>query len=93
MALARTTLTPSGGNAQLGCGLSVKEIRGRPYLYFWAYEPRSWGARRAWTYVGPVGRATTRAKASELLIGYHVQVRKEVDRRIQRLHDAYAMPR
>ncbi len=70
----------------------MKEIRGRPYLYFWAYEPRSWGVRRAWTYVGPLGRTSTRANAAELLIAYHVRVRREVDRRIEKLHAAYALP-
>ena len=87
--MPRRALTPYGGNAQLGCGLAVKEIHGRPYLYFWVYEPRTWGARRAWKYVGPVGRASTRARASELLLAYHLSVRREVDRRIERLRSAY----
>ncbi len=86
-------LTPYGGNRQLGAGLSVKEIRGHPYLYFWLYEPRSWGTRRIWTYVGPVGKASTRARASQLLLEYHLKVRREVDRRIQRLSVSHALLR
>ncbi len=86
-------LTPYGGNRQLGAGLSVKEIRGRPYLYFWRYEPRSWGTRRVWTYVGPVGKASTRVRASWLLLDYHLKVRKEVDRRIERLSASHALLR
>lgn len=78
-------LPPSGGNAQLGCGLVVREIKGHRYLYFWSYEPRSWGAYRRWSYVGRVGRARTRARASELLLAYHLKIRKEIDRRIERL--------
>ncbi len=83
-------LTPFGDNVQLGCGLAVKEIRGHPYLYFWSYEGRSWGSHRDWTYVGPVGRAVTRVRAAELLLAYHLRIRKEVDRRIQRLQDRFA---
>ncbi len=83
------SLTPYGVNSQLGCGLSVKRIRGRPYLYFWAYEPRSWGVRRSWTYLGPVGRTSTRAKASQLLLAYHLKVRREAERRIERLQNLY----
>ena len=29
------------GGVQLGCGLTTKGIRGRPYLYFWHYEERA----------------------------------------------------
>ncbi len=75
---------------QLGCGLSVKRIRGRPYLYFWSYGPRSWGVHRTWTYVGPLGRAKTREKASSLLLDHHLRIRNEVDRRIARLQRFYA---
>lgn len=78
---------------QLGCGLGVKEIRGHRYVYFWSYEPRSWGSRRVWTYIGPVGTSRTRSRSSELLVEYHLRIRKEVDRRIERLTRAYAAER
>ena len=78
---------------QLGCGLAVKEIHGRRYLYFWAYEGRSWGSQRNWRYVGPVGRVSTRAHAAELLITYHLRLRKEVDRRIAHLESVYVATR
>ncbi len=88
-----TSLTLYGVSAQLGCGLSVKQIRGHRYLYFAGYEPRSWGVRRLWTYVGPVGRPATRAKASQLLLVHHVKVRREVEQRIERLREIYGQTR
>lgn len=82
--------TPYGVNVKLGCGLGVKQIRGRRYLYFWSYEARSWGCRRLWTYVGPVGEPRTRRKAREPLLAYHIRVRHEVNRRIEHLEQKYA---
>ncbi|HEY7587802.1 MAG TPA: hypothetical protein VIB49_03525 [Thermoplasmata archaeon] len=63
----------------------MRQLKGHRYLYFWAYETRSWGSHRRWTYVGPVSRPRTRARASELLLSYHLRVRREVDRRIRNL--------
>lgn len=82
-----------GGNAHLGCGLVVRELKGRRYLYFWAYEDRSWGAHRRGVYVGPVARPGTRASALRLLLEYHNQVRREVDRRIAALESTAARAR
>lgn len=75
---------------QLGCGLGVKRIHGRPYLYFWSYEQRSWGCHRTWSYIGPVGQPRTRRKARELLLEYHIRVRHDVNRRIEHLQRMYA---
>lgn len=85
LASTRTTLPLYRGNLQLGCGLAVRLIKGHRYVYFWSYEPGPLGSRRLWKYVGPVNRSTTRAKATDLLTVYHLKVRREVDRRIQRL--------
>ncbi len=81
----RPRLPRFGGNAQIGCGLAVREIKGHRYLYFWSYEARSWGSRRIWTYVGPTARSDTRARARQLLLEYHSKVRRETDRRIAAL--------
>ncbi len=81
-----------GGNAQIGCGLAVREIKGHRYLYFWAYESRTWGAHRTWTYVGPVVRPGTRVRARELLVAYHVRASRELDRRISVLQRGVAGP-
>lgn len=78
-------LPPFGGNAQLGFGLVVRELKGRRYLYFWAYEARSWGTRRIWTYLGPVRRPETRIRAQRTLLEYHERARRELDRRIRTL--------
>ncbi len=83
-------LPRNGGNTQLGCGLSVREIKGRRYLYFWAYEAGPFGSRRRWTYVGPIGRPSTKRKAMDLLVAYHLKARREVHRRMERLLAAQA---
>jgi len=81
----RVTLPRNGGNAQLGCGLVVRDIKGHRYLYFWSYERGPAGSRRKWCYVGPLARPATRTKAADLLLAYHLRARREVDRRIGRL--------
>ena len=81
-------LPPFGGNRQLGCGLVVRRIKGHRYLDFWAYEERSWGSYRKWTYVGRVGRSSTRVRAHELLITYHLRAKREVERRVNVLQSA-----
>ena len=89
----RKELPPDGGNAQLGCGLAVREIKGHRYVYFWAYEERTWGSKRKWTYVGPTTRAGTRSRARDLLVAYHQHARKEIDRRISALQAVAACGR
>ncbi len=81
-------LPPFGGNAQLGCGLAARELKGHRYLYFWAYEARSWGSRRKWTYVGPMKRVDTRLRAQRLLLEYHHRAQAELERRIRALEVA-----
>ncbi len=82
-----------GGNAQLGCGLVVRRIKDHRYVYFWSYEPRSWGSYRAWTYVGPVARPTTRARANALLLAYHQRALREIGRRVATLRMAAGISR
>lgn len=80
-----TQLPPYGGNSQLGCGLVVREIKGHRYLYFWAYEARSWGSRRKWTYVGAIADPRTQPRARDILVAYHLHARQEIDRRVAAL--------
>ena len=82
---AASRLSLNGGNAQVGCGLVAKRIRGRWYLYFWEYGHATSPQRRAWAYVGPVGQSRTRERAAALLLAYHLKARDELDRRIRRL--------
>ena len=37
---------------QVGCGVATKEIRGRPYLYFWHYEDRGGRRVQVFRYLG-----------------------------------------
>lgn len=66
---------------QLGCGVTTKEIRGRPYLYFWDYEDR--GGRRVQTfrYLGAAGSASARAKLEGFLDAYVERLTAEIRRR------------
>ncbi len=73
---------------QVGCGLVARELKGHIYLYFWSYEPRSWGSRRVWTYIGPVKRVDTRPRAQRLLLEYHHRAQRELERKIRALETA-----
>ena len=66
---------------QIGCGITTKEIRGRPYLYFWHYEER--GGRRAqiFRYLGSPRSEATRQRLSDVLDAYLDRVGAELRRK------------
>jgi len=66
---------------QLGCGLTTKEIRGRPYLYFWHYEERGGRRVQVFRYLGSSQSEATRQKLAELLDAYVERVTAEVRRK------------
>lgn len=47
---------------QVGCGLTSKEIRGRPYLYFWHYEERGGRRVQVFQYIGSPRSASARPR-------------------------------
>lgn len=65
---------------QVGCGVYVHEVRGRPYLYFWHYETR--GGRRVQVneYVGPSATPRSRAEAIRRCEAYCARMSQELDR-------------
>ena len=66
---------------QLGCGVTTKEIRGRPYLYFWHYEERGGRRVQAFRYLGALRSETARKKLEEALDGYLDRLTGELRRR------------
>jgi hypothetical protein len=66
---------------QLGCGLTTKDIRGRPYLYFWRYEER--GDRRAqvFKYIGSPHSPEARSKLEAAIAAYFDRVAVELRER------------
>lgn len=68
---------------QVGCGLTTKEIRGRPYLYFWHYEER--GGRRVQTfdYIGSPRSPAARPRLEAAVAAYYERIAAELrDRRL-----------
>ena len=55
---------------QIGCGVTTKEIRGRPYLYFWHYEDRGGRRVQAFRYLGALRSEVARQKLEEVLDAY-----------------------
>lgn len=55
---------------QVGCGLTTKEIRGRPYLYFWHYEDRGGRREQIEEYVGPARSARSRQEVERRVVAY-----------------------
>lgn len=66
----------------MGCGLTTKEIRGRPYLYFWHYEERGGRHVQVFQYIGSPHSASARTKLEAAMASYFDRVSEELrDRR------------
>jgi len=66
---------------QLGCGVTTKEIRGRPYLYFWQYEDRGGRRVQAFRYLGSARSDAARKRLEEALDAYLERLDAEIRRR------------
>jgi hypothetical protein len=66
---------------QLGCGVTTKEIRGRPYLYFWQYVDHGGRRVQVFRYLGRVRSESARRKLEEALDAYVEGVTVEIRRR------------
>jgi len=66
---------------QVGCGVTTKEIRGRPYLYFWHYEDRGGRRVQVFRYLGAARSEATRARLTEAVDAYFDRVTGEIRRR------------
>jgi len=68
---------------ELGCGVRVKAVKGRDYLYVWHYEPDGGRRRQVYDYIGPAGDADARRRAIESLEAYARKAIEDARRRIQ----------
>ena len=66
---------------QIGCGVTTKEIRGRPYLYFWHYEERGGRRVQAFRYLGSARSEAARQKLTEVLDVYVERVAADLRRK------------
>jgi len=66
---------------QLGCGVTTKEIRGRPYLYFWQYEERGGRRVQAFRFLGSARSEAARQRLEESLDAYLGRLEAEIRRR------------
>jgi hypothetical protein len=68
---------------RVGCGLEVRKIKGRNYLYFWKMDEVSGRRRRSWKYLGPTASVETKRRAlTELDIAYE-SARAEMERKLR----------
>lgn len=66
---------------QIGCGVTTKEIRGRPYLYFWHYEDRGGRRVQVFRYLGSALSEAARQRLTETLDAYVERVAAELRRK------------
>ena len=65
---------------QPGCGLKVRRIKGRWYVYVWHYDGE--GRRKVEAYAGPAGVSRTNERAVRSLFEHESRARAALDRRI-----------
>ena len=66
---------------QVGCGLTTKEIRGRPYLYFWHYEERGGRRVQVFQYIGSPRSAVARPRLEAAVAAYFDRMAVELRER------------
>jgi hypothetical protein len=66
---------------QIGCGVTTKAIRGRPYLYFWHYEERGGRRVQVFRYLGALRSDAARQKLEAALDAYMDRLAAELRRR------------
>lgn len=59
----------------------MKEIRGRPYLYFWHYEDTPVGRVQIYTYLGSARGAAAHEKLLQAVQEYYDRAEEELRRR------------
>lgn len=65
---------------QIGCGVYVHRVRGRPYLYFWHYETKGGRRRQVKEYVGPQESVRAKEEAARRCEAYYARVSQELER-------------
>jgi hypothetical protein len=68
---------------RVGCGLEVRIVKRRRYLYFWRYGEAAGRGGRSWKYLGPAGDDETKRKALVELSNSYDAARNEMERRLR----------
>jgi len=71
---------------EVGCGIQVRRVKGRRYLYFWRYERTNGRSVKRWKYLGVAGRTETRRKALQELTIHYSRVKRDIDRKLAIAH-------
>lgn len=77
---------------RVGCGVTTKEIRGRPYLYFWRYEDRGGRSAQVYRYLGPARSEAARQRLAEAVNAYFDAIQDDLRRRKAELLARAASP-
>lgn len=73
---------------ELGCGIRLKTVKRREYLYVWHYEPIEGRRRQVYDYIGPAANPEARRKAIDAL---EAHARKAIDDARRRIHAGRAV--
>ncbi len=65
---------------QIGCGVYVHAVRGRPYLYVWHYETSGGRRRQVKEYVGPSDSKEVREEAVRRVDAYFRRAARDLER-------------
>jgi len=65
---------------QVGCGVYLHTVHGRPYLYFWHYETKGGSRVQVKEYVGPARSGRSIAEATGRCEGYYERAVGELQR-------------
>src|SRR2546422_6011556 len=68
---------------ELGCGVRVKPVKGRDYLYVWHYERDGARRRQVYDYIGPASDSEARRRAIDSLETHARKAIEEARHRIE----------
>ena len=79
--LTLNEVNPIDAAMQVGCGLTTKGIRGRPYLYFWHYEDRGGRRVQVFQYIGSPRSLAARERLEAAVAAYYDRMVSELRER------------
>lgn len=77
---------------RIGCGVTTKEIRGKPYVYFWRYEDRNGRSVQVYRYLGPATSEESRQRLAQAIEDYFNSLDEALRRRKEDLLSRVALP-
>lgn len=70
---------------QIGCGLTVKTIKGIDYLYFWWFEEADGRSIQRFKSMGREDNPESSDKANQMILEYYIKSRKTLDALIRQV--------